>query len=47
MRFVILGLFVLFMVVLVVGFNRQMLEKNAKRDEIKRKIKDRKNETTH
>lgn len=41
-NFVINAIFVAFVIFLVVGFNRQMSEKNAKKDEIMRKFKDKK-----
>ncbi|CZE48309.1 hypothetical protein [Campylobacter geochelonis] len=41
MNFVVTCAFVIFMIVLVVGFNKQMKEKNDKREEKKRKEEDR------
>ncbi|WP_201260275.1 hypothetical protein [Campylobacter sputorum] len=40
--FIIITAFCIFMAFMIIGFNKQMNEKNKKRDEINKIIKDRK-----
>ncbi|SUX08218.1 Small hydrophobic protein [Campylobacter sputorum subsp. bubulus] len=40
--FIIITAFCIFMTFMIIGFNKQMNEKNKKRDEINKIIKDRK-----
>ena len=42
--FIVVGLFVCFVAFLIIGFNRQMIEKNKQREERYKKLKDKKNE---
>lgn len=40
--FIIIGAFCVFMAFMIIGFNKQMMQKNQKRDEIDKIIKNRK-----
>lgn len=44
--FIMITAFCFFMAFMIIGFNKQMMEKNQKRDELDKIIKDRKKDET-